>query len=151
MAAPDFDFVLYQLLNGGLPQDRLRIGTIPLTVSRSLGWTANVVMLTKYDAMKIRFHGSHGMGAVAARAILRTLEVGDYYSHANRGTDSQIEVVLHDPLDPKRCHFLVLARDSEDRTIFVRTFYRTNKMSRRKFVGGAVLLNQSGINFFKHW
>jgi hypothetical protein len=149
MAAVDFDFALYKLLNGGLPQDRLQIGMVPDTVSRSLGWTARVVMLTRYDAMKIRFHGSHGMGAVAARAILRTLEDGDFYSHVNRGTDAQIEVVLHDPLDPKRCHFLVLARDTDDRAIFVRTFYRTNKMSRRKFVGGTVLLHQSGINFFK--
>jgi hypothetical protein len=89
------------------------------------------------------------MTGLSARSILKTVEDGDYYKNSHRGTDLQLEVVFHDPLDPKCCHFLVLARDKEDRGFFVRTFYRANNMTRSKLKQAERLLWQSKIDYFK--
>jgi hypothetical protein len=146
----DFDFEFHRLLNGGLlPDHAMRIGRIPFGVFLPIRWRAQEIYLTSRDAQKIRFHQSHGMTGLSARSILKTIEDGDYYRNPNRGTDLQIEVVLHDPLEPKRCHFLVLARDKEDRGFFVRTFYRMNNMTRSKLKGAERLLWQSKVDYFK--
>lgn len=74
---------------------------------------------------------------------------GDYYQTNDRGSPLQIEVVMHEPDNLKRCYFLVLARNIEDSAIFIRTFYYTKKMTRSKFKRATMLYNQSGFQFFK--
>jgi hypothetical protein len=146
----DFDFEFHRLMYGGLPPDHvMRIGRIPYGVLLPLNWHTREVYLTSKDAQKIRFHQSHGMTGLSARSLLKTVDVGDYFRNPNRGTQLQLEVVLHEPADPKRCCFLVLARDREDRGLFVRTFYRANNMTRSKLKGAERLLWQSQINYFK--
>jgi hypothetical protein len=146
----DFDFDFHRLLHGVLPPEQvMRIGKIPYGVALPVNWRSREVYLTSKDAQKIRFHQSHGMTGLSARSILKTVEDGDYYKNSHRGTDLQLEVVFHDPLDPKCCHFLVLARDKEDRGFFVRTFYRANNMTRSKLKQAERLLWQSKIDYFK--
>ena len=48
-----------------------------------------------------------------------------------------------------KAYFLVLARDKEDRGIFLRTFYFSGQMSRGKMKKARVILKQSTINYFK--
>jgi hypothetical protein len=148
--ASDFDFEFHQLLNGGLPADYvMRIGTIPHGARLPFHWTAKDIYLTAKDAQKIRFHQTHGMSGLSARAILKTVVDGDYYRNPTRGTDLQLEVILHDPEIEKRCHFLVLARDKADKGFFIRTFYRSNSMTRSKLKGAHRILWQSGKDYFK--
>ncbi|MCU0801899.1 MAG: hypothetical protein MUD11_08990 [Rhodobacteraceae bacterium] len=146
----EFDFNFHQLLYGGFPADHImRIGHIPYSARLPRGWQSRNVFLTAKDAQKIRFHKEHGMDGLEARAILTTVEKGDYYRNPLRGTDLQIEVILHDPEIEKRCHFLVLARDKDDNGFFIRTFYRSNNISRSKLKGATRILRQSQNNYFK--
>jgi hypothetical protein len=148
--ADDFDFEFYQLLNGGLAVDHvMKIGSVPYGTRLPLRWHARDVYLTAKDAQKIRFHQGHGMSGLSARAILKTIEDGDYYRNPLRGTDLQLEVILHDPEIEKRCFFLVLARDKADKGYFIRTFYRSNNMTRSKLKGAHRILWQSGKDYFK--
>ena len=145
-----FDFEFHRMLNGGSPPDHvMRIGQLPYGLVLLLDWKAREVYLTSRDAQKIRFHQSHGMTGLSARSILNTVEYGDYYRNPSRGTNLQLEVVLHHPDNPKCCHFLVLARDKDDKGFFVRTFYRANNMTRSKLKQAKRLLWQSKIDYFK--
>lgn len=143
------EFRLFQMLHGGGTLDRLVVGRIPTTVSRKLGWSARTVYLTRRDAQKIRFHPMHGMNATKGLHLPLVIANGDYYQTHNRGSELQIEAVLHEPDQPRRAYFLVLARDRGDTGLFLRTFYFTAKLSRNKMRHATTLLDASGTEFFK--
>lgn len=150
MSEDDPNFELYRFLNGDYPSsDQIRIGRLPDQVKSSMRWIASSIFLTRGDAQKLRFHGSHGMQANDALEMRQTIEKGDYYFHPGRGTKLQVEVILHDPKMHKRCYFLVLARNTEDTAVHFRTFFKTNNMTRSKLRLSHTILNQSGISYFK--
>ena len=107
------------------------------------------MFVTTRDAQKIRYHPMHGMNAERGLQLPMVIRHGDYYRSARRGTELQIEVVLHEPDDPKRAYFLVLARNKEDTGLFIRIFYYSSGISRSKMKGAETLLKQSTMNFFK--
>ncbi len=91
-------------------------------------------------------HGMDGMKGLALPMVIRR---GDYYQSNKRGTHLQIEIVLHQPDNPKRAYFLVLARDKIDQGIFIRTFYFTAELSRNKMKDATEVLVQGTSNFFR--
>lgn len=91
----------------------------------------------------------HHMDANTAILLPTVIERGDYYQSPNRGTDLQIEVVLHQPDALKRAYFLVLSRNRLDSAVYIRTFFFNAKLSRRKMEGATKLLIQSTHNYFK--
>ncbi|MFN0115444.1 MAG: hypothetical protein ACKVPY_12280 [Paracoccaceae bacterium] len=149
MRPDDRDYLLFQLLHGVGRPSPLQVGKIPAEVSRALRWRGRAVFLTQGDAKKIRFHPMHGMNAARGIYLPLVIEHGDYYQTQHRGTKLQIEVVMHEPDDPKRAYFLVLARDQEDTGIFLRTFYFSAELSRSKMRRATVLRDASKIGYFK--
>ncbi len=104
----DFAFALFQALNGGnFTGTPLRIGRIPDTLSKELGWATRDVYLSVKDAQKIRHHPMHGMDSKLAMHLPVTITNGDYYQLTNRATDLQLEIVLHEPESPRRAYYLV--------------------------------------------
>lgn len=149
MVSEDQEFRLFSLLHGEQSHSPLLLGQIPQSVANLLGWSARNVYLTLKDAQKIRHHQMHGMDAVKGLALPMVIRQGDYYSSQQRGTDLQIEVVLHEFDNPKRAYFLVLARDRPDTGIFIRTFYFNAALSRSKMKNAVPLRISSTIKFFK--
>lgn len=146
----DPEFHLFSLLHGAsFGADPHPIAEIPSPVASTLGWKTRTVFLTRSAAQKIRHHPMHGMDAKTGLQLPMVIRNGDYYQTRNRGTPLQVEVVLHEPDNPKKAYFLVLARDMEDRGIFLRTFYFSGQMSRGKMKKARVLFKQSTINYFK--
>ena len=148
MVPSDPSFRLYSLLNGEASFSPLRVGDIPLPASRKLKWTARSVYITVRDAQKIAHHPMHGMDATKGLYLPTVIQDGDYFQSTKRGSDLQIEVVLHDAANPKRAYFLVLSRNREDTGIFIRTFYFTSELSRNKMRGATRLHIQSQHKFF---
>ncbi|WP_141194761.1 hypothetical protein [Maliponia aquimaris] len=149
MEPTEHEFQLFKLLNGGsLRSKHLHVANIPLSVADFLGWTARKVFISSADAQKIRHHPMHGMNAEKGLALPLVIKFGDYYQSRKRGSDLQIEIVLHEP-EPKRAYFLVLARNIEDTGLFIRTFYYNSKLSRSKMKGARSLLAQSPHRYFK--
>lgn len=91
----------------------------------------------------------HGMDAIKGMQLPMVVSHGDYYQSQKRGTELQIEVVLHELDAPKRAYFLVLSRNKEDTGIFIRTFYYNAEIPRSKMRGANRLVVQSGLNYFK--
>lgn len=149
MFPQDQEFRLYSLLHGEASNSPLLIGQIPTAVSKRLGWIARNVFVTLRDAQKIRHHPMHGMDAVKGLQLPMVIRNGDYFRSIGRGTELQIEVVLHQPDNPRRAYFLVLARDKPDTSIFIRTFYFNSEMSRNKMKNAEKLHIQSTVNYFK--
>ncbi|PLL14561.1 hypothetical protein C0V75_03800 [Tabrizicola sp. TH137] len=148
MVPSDPLFRLYSLLNGEASFSPLRVAEIPLPASRKLKWSARSVYITVRDAQKIAHHPMHGMDATKGLCLPTVIQDGDYFQSTKRGSDLQIEVVLHDAANPKRAYFLVLSRNREDTGIFIRTFYFTSELSRNKMKGATRLHIQSHHNFF---
>lgn len=148
MVPSDPSFRLFSLLNGDESFSPLIVGRIPYPAARRLGWSARNVFLSYKDAQKIAHHPMHGMDAMKGLFLPRVILDGDYYRSTKRGTDLQIEVVLHEPGNPKRAFFLVLSRNREDTGIFIRTFYFTSELSRNKMKSATRLFLQSGLDFF---
>lgn len=142
-------FRLFCLLHGSAIQEPLCVAEIPISVSRKLGWIARKVFVTIRDAQKIRYHPMHGMDAVKGLQLPMVIRQGDYYQTQKRGTELQVEVVFHEPDNPKRAYFLVLSRNKEDTGIFIRTFYFSSELSRRKMKSAKRLHIQSTLNYFK--
>lgn len=150
MTPDDPEFELFQILSGGrIGAEPRAIAEIPQPICRALQWNTSTVFLTSRDAQKIRHHPMHGMDAHIGMQLPMVIRNGDYYQTADRGSPLQIEVVLHEPERPKRAYFLVLARDKEDRGIFLRTFYFTSELSRSKMKHARVLRDASTIGYFK--
>lgn len=149
MVPNDQEFRLFSLLHGDTQHSPLLLSQLPFRVTSALGWKARDVYVTTRDAQKIRHHPMHGMDAAKGLALPLVIRRGDYYQSNRRGTELQIEVVLHETDRPKRAYFLVLARNSEDTGIFIRTFYFTAELSRNKMKGASRLLIQSAITYFK--
>ncbi|WP_375259080.1 hypothetical protein [Citreimonas sp.] len=149
MEPTDYDFSLFKLLNGGKRGGPpLCVGQIPARVTDALKWNARKVFLTYRDSQKIRHHQMHGMDASKGLALPMVVRNGDYYQSMKRGSEFQIEVILHEP-DPKRAYFLVLARDAQDKGIFVRTFYFNKSITRSKMKLAQRLFIQSDHEYFK--
>lgn len=120
MSQDDFSFRLFQMLHGGLMHvGPMKVGDIPPQASAKLGWKATAVHVSYKDAQKLRFHKHHAMDQFRALQLPLVIGSGDYYRHVKRGTDRQIEVVLHEPDNPKRAYFLVLSRNEEDTAILI--------------------------------
>ena len=149
MSNNDFSFRLFNLMHGGaIGSDPMQIATIPNRVMWLLRWRTDRVFITNRDAQKMRHHPKHGMDATRAMLLPTVISSGDYYQTNHRGSALQIEVVLHEPDAPKRAYFLVLSRNREDTGIFLRTFYFTGQLSRRKMRKARCLLDQNSIKFF---
>lgn len=150
MHPDDPQYSLFLALHGAsVEESPFRIGKIPAEVAELLGWRSRDVMFTNRDAQKLRHHPMHGMDANRALHLPMVLSNGDYWQTRNRGTELQIEVVLHEPDQPNRAYFLVLARDKEDRGIFIRTFYFTAKLTRSKMKRAVCIRDRSGLAYFK--
>ncbi|OYU18264.1 MAG: hypothetical protein CFE34_11475 [Rhodobacteraceae bacterium PARR1] len=149
MCPTDPEFRLFSLLSGDLTYSPLLLTQIPLKAARRLGWAARNVFVTIKDAQKIAHHPMHGMDAVRGLALPMVIRRGDYYQSGQRGTDLQVEVVLHEAGNPRRAYFLVLARNREDTGIFIRTFFFNAELSRSKMKGATRILSQSTTNYFK--
>lgn len=149
MIPNDQEFRLFSLLHGEQIHSPLLLGQIPQSVANKLGWSARNVFLTLKDAQKIRHHPMHGMDAIKGLALPMVIRQGDYYSSQHRGTEFQIEVILHEFNNPKRAYFLVLARDKPDTGIFIRTFYFNAALSRSKMKNAMPLRINSTISYFK--
>lgn len=149
MIPNDQEFRLFSLLHGEVAHSPLLLAQIPRSVAHKLGWSARNVFLTVKDAQKIRHHPMHGMDAQKGLALPLVIRQGDYYSSHTRGTELQIEVVLHEASNPKRAYFLVLARDKEDTGIFIRTFFFNSALSRNKMKLARPLRINSTLNYFK--
>jgi len=91
----------------------------------------------------------HGMDASKSLQLPLVIRHGDYHRSSRRGTELQIELVLHELDNPKRAYFLVLSRNKEDTGIFIRTFYFSSELSRNKVNGATKLLVQSASDYFK--
>jgi len=149
MAQEDPHFLLFCLLHGEAKNSPLLVASIPPIVSKKLGWKARNVFLTVRDAQKIRHYPMHGMDASKSLQLPLIIRHGDYYRSSRRGTELQIELVLHELDNPKRAYFLVLSRNKEDTGIFIRTFYFSSELSRNKVNGATKLLVQSASDYFK--
>lgn len=149
MVSQDQEFRLFCLLHGESQHSPLLLSQIPEQVSHNLGWRARNVFITTRDAQKIRHHPMHGMDAVKGLQLPLVIRQGDYYQSRLRGSEFQIEVVLHELDNPKRAYFLVLSRDRQDRGVFIRTFYFTSALSRNKMKDATRLFVQSTISYFK--
>ena len=149
MRPNDQEFRLFSLLSGDTTHSPLLMSRIPLKVSRSLGWAARDVYVTTRDAQKIAHHPMHGMDAARGLALPMVIRRGDYYQSARRGTELQLEVVLHEVGNPRRAYFLVLARNREDTGIFIRTFFFNAELSRNKMKDAKRILIQGTTNYFK--
>lgn len=143
------EYRLFRLLHGDMSVPSLTAGEIPFSVARKLGWATRKVTVTIKDAQKIVHHPMHAMDAIKGLQLPMVITHGDYYRNPQRGTPLQIEVVLHEPSNPKRAYFLALSRNQEDTGIFIRTFYYNAKLSRRRLAGAEKLLIQSVHNYFK--
>jgi len=143
------EYRLYHLLHGDRTHDPLLVGEIPYAVARKLNWSARKVFVTVKDAQKIVHHPMHGMNAVMGLQLPMVIARGDYYRSSRRGSEYQIEVVLHEPNNPKRAYFLVLSRNKEDTGIFLRTFYFNTELPRKKLSSAQRLMLQSTVNYFK--
>ena len=148
MKPSDPSFPLFCLLHGDIPISPLLIGQIPKAVAEILGWKCRKVFVTNRDAQKIRFHPMHGMDASRGIHLPIVIRHGDYFQSRRRGSNLQIEVVLHELQVPKRAYFLVLARNIEDTGIFIRTFYFNGEMSRNRMRDASSLLKQSSTDYF---
>lgn len=142
-------FRLFCLLHGQTGIASLCLAKLPLAVANKLGWAARNVYVTLRDAQKIRHHPMHGMDAVRGLQLPMVIRQGDYYQSQKRGTELQIEVVLHEFDNPKRAYFLVLSRNKEDTGIFIRTFYFSSELSRNKMKNATRVLIRSTSNYFK--
>lgn len=149
MVPSDASFRLYSLLKGDESFSPLLVGRIPHAAANRLGWTARSVFLSYKDAQKIAHHPMHGMDATKGLRLPNVIHDGDYYRSTRRGTDLQIEVILHEEDNPKRAFFLVLSRNREDTGIFIRTFYFTSELSRNKMKTAQRLLMQSRMDFLR--
>lgn len=149
MRPTDPEFRLFSLLSGDMTHCPLMLTQIPLKAARKLGWAARNVFVTTKDAQKIAHHPMHGMDAVRGLALPMVIRRGDYYQSGKRGTDLQVEVILHEAGNPRRAYFLVLARNREDTGIFIRTFFFNAELSRSKMKGATRILIQSTTNYFK--
>ena len=143
------DFRLYSLLHGDYDYSPLIVGKIPISVSKRLGRSARNVIVTIKDAQKIRHHPQHGMDATRGLALPIVIRNGNYYQSRSRGTVLQIEVILHQPDNPRRAYFLVLARDRADQNIYIRTFFFNAEMPRNKMKDAEKIHIQNTINYFK--
>lgn len=127
----------------------MHLGELSLIATSKLGWPTNMVLVTKKDALKIRFHKDHGMSPNEALALVPTLQLGDIYQQKTRGDDRHVTIIWHEPEKPKRCHFMVLKLDRQNNGIYLRTFYRTSHMVRSKMKRSVCLHKRSKICFFK--
>ncbi|MES2433105.1 MAG: hypothetical protein V4586_04695 [Pseudomonadota bacterium] len=142
-------FRLFCLLHGQTGIAPLCLAQLPLAVTNKLGWAARNVFVSLQDAQKIRHHPMHGMDAVRGLQLPMVIRQGDYYQSQKRGTELQIEVVLHEFDNPKRAYFLVLSRNKEDTGVFIRTFYFSSELSRNKMKNATRLLIKSTSSYFK--
>lgn len=148
MEPTERQFVLFKFLNGGsVGENPISVGRIPDLAGTNLKWEAKEVYLSARDAQKIRHHPMHGMNAERGLALPLVIAKGDYYQIQKRGTQLQIEVVLHEP-NPRRAYYLVLARNREDTAIFLRTFYFTAELSRSRMKTAKPIYIQSNLNYF---
>jgi hypothetical protein len=143
------DFRLFRLLHGDSHLSPLFLTRIPRAVSLRLGWNAVNVFVTLRDAKKIRHHPMHGMNSEKGLHLPMVIRHGDYYQSTDRGSDLQVEVVLHEMDQPKRAYFLVLSRNKEDTEIFMRNFYFSSRLSRNKMKLARKVFIQSTVNYFK--
>lgn len=148
LSADNFDMKFEALICGDQRATTMQIGSLPSEVSRKLGWRARGVFLSPADVQKIRFHSDHGMSKNQIRRILQTIEQGDYYKR-DRGGPLQFEVVLHSSAALGAGYYLALARDQNDEGIFLRTFYFSGHLGRRKMRHAQLLLKQSKSAYFR--
>jgi hypothetical protein len=112
MRPTDPEFRLFSLLSGDMTHSPLMLTQIPLKAARKLGWAARNVFVTTKDAQKIAHHPTHGMDAVRGLALPMVIRRGDYYQSGKRGTDLQVEVILHEAGNPRRAYFFGLGAES---------------------------------------